>query len=58
MPEDSSIVKRRPRDERSQSLVDYALALVLFAVIVIISLILLGPSLAEFLEQTINHLSA
>lgn len=58
MPDHSPIAKRRPGDERSQSLVEYALALLLFAVIVIISLILLGPSLAELLEQTISHLSA
>ena len=51
-------MKRRPVDEPDQSLVEYALALVLFAVLVIISLILLGPSLGEFLTETISYLTS
>ena len=50
-------MKQRPGDEPGQGLVEYALALVLFAVVVIISLILLGPSLGDFFQQFIGFLS-
>ena len=50
-------MKHRPKDEAGQGLVEYALALLLFAVVVIISLILLGPSLGDFFQQFLTYLS-
>ena len=51
-------MKHRPGDEPGQGLVEYALALVLFATVVIISLILLGPSLGDFVAEFLNYLSS
>lgn len=51
-------MRGRPGDEPSQNLVDYALALLLLAVLLIISLILLGPSLGDLLQETISAISA
>lgn len=50
-------MKRFPGDDPSQTLVDYALVLLLFATVAIISVILLGPSIGSFIEQAINYLS-
>ncbi len=50
-------MKLHPGDEPDQDLVEYALALLLFAVILIISLVLLGPSLGGLLDQLISYLS-
>ncbi len=50
-------MKHRPGDEPGQGLVEYALAPVLFATVVIISLILLGPSLGDFFADVVNNLS-
>lgn len=58
MPQKPRIMRGRPGDEPSQNLVDYALALLLLAVLLIISLILLGPSLGDLLQETISAISA
>ena len=50
-------MKRLPGDEPGQNLVEYALILILSAVVVIMSLILFGPSLGDFLAELINFLS-
>lgn len=51
-------MKLYPGDEPGQDLVEYALALILFAVVLVISLVLLGPSLRDFLEQLVNYFSS
>lgn len=50
-------MKHLHRDEPGQGLVEYALVLLLLAVVIIISLVLLGPSLGDFLEQFISYLT-
>ena len=50
-------MKRLPGDEPGQGLVEYALVLVLFAVVIIMSLILLGPSLGEFFAGLLELIS-
>ena len=50
-------MKRFPADEPGQGLVEYALLLVLVTVVVIITLILLGPSLGDFFAGVITLLS-
>ena len=50
-------MKRLPGGEPGQGLVEYALVLVLFAVVVIMSLILLGPSLGDFVTAFIELIS-
>lgn len=50
-------MKRFPEDEPGQSLVEYALLLVLVSVLVIVTLVLLGPSLGDFLAGVISLLS-
>ena len=50
-------MKRSPGDEPGQGLVEYALLLVLVTVLVIITLVLLGPSLGDFLDGVISLLS-
>jgi pilus assembly protein Flp/PilA len=50
-------MKRFPGSEPGQGLVEYALLLVLVTVVVIITLILLGPSLEDFISGAINLLS-
>ncbi len=50
-------MKYSPEDEPGQGLVEYALLLVLISVVVIITLVLLGPSLGDFLAGAVNLLT-
>ena len=50
-------MKHLPGDEPGQGLVEYALFLVLVTVVIIITLVLLGPSLGDFFAGVINRLS-
>lgn len=50
-------MKENPGDEPGQGLVEYALLLVLVTVVVIITLVLLGPSLGDFVSDVIYSLS-
>lgn len=50
-------MKRSPGDEPGQGLVEYALLLILLTVVVIFTLVLLGPSLGEFLSGVLGLLS-
>lgn len=50
-------MKHYPGDEPGQGFVEYALLLVLVTVVVIITLVLLGPSLGDFLAGVLNFLS-
>ncbi len=56
-PRERQSLKRFPSDEPGQSLVEIALALLLFATVVIVTLVLLGPSLGEVIKQVIDFLS-
>lgn len=47
-------MKHSPGDEPGQGLVEYALLLVLVTVVVIITLVLLGPSLGDFVAGIIS----
>jgi pilus assembly protein Flp/PilA len=46
-----------PRDEKGQGLVEYALILVLVAVVVIAILAILGPQIGNIFSQVTNGLS-
>jgi pilus assembly protein Flp/PilA len=46
-----------PRDEQGQGLVEYALILVLVAVVVIAILAILGPQIGNIFSQVTNGLS-
>ena len=50
-------MKRSPGDEPGQGLVEYALLLILLTVVVVFTLVLLGPSLGEFLSGVLGLLS-
>lgn len=50
-------MSRSPGDEPGQGLVEYALLLVLLTVVVIFTLVLLGPSIGDFLAGMFNLLS-
>ena len=50
-------MKRSPGDETGQGLVEYALLVVLVTVVVIFTLVLLGPSLGDFLSGMLSLLS-
>lgn len=47
-------MKRQPVDAPGQGVVEYALILILVAVIFIIALILFGPSLEDILNQLVS----
>ena len=49
-------MKRPPAEERVQGAVEYALILVLVAVIFVVALIVLGPSLEEFISRLMAEL--
>ena len=45
------------RDARGQTLVEYGLLIALIAVVVIVALLLLGPSIADLFTNIANSLS-
>ncbi len=51
-------MKHPSKDKFGQSVVEYILAFLLLAVVIVIALVLTGPALGDFLAEQISFLSS